>query len=359
MQLGTGDFQRLVDLLKEHPDFKSTRDRVRLLQRVFEGSARGNALISILDLEGDPRGVATEVLAKAARFGQLDYGRPALGVFLSSIQDDLDDNAASFITELFQKYPLDAQPVRARPVVSWKDSDDDPIEKIIGENTLLPIGVLEAALAAARAVVRIRVKPVAGPGWLGTGFLVARNLIMTCHHVIPDRAALGSATCEFNYQLDAAGREVPVTEARPDREGRFHTDTELDFSVLELETAVASDLATPLRLAAKVIREGQRVAIIQHPGGRPKEISMHRNRVAYVDQRVVQYVTSTEAGSSGSPVFDNATYQVVAVHNKGGNLPVPGTHGSYLRNEGSSARAILERLKALDMDAYRELTAEG
>jgi hypothetical protein len=179
---------------------------------------------------------------------------------------------------------------------------------------------------------------------------------MTCNHVIRNRDDLGAATCEFNYQLDVAGRELRITQVRPNPDGQFQTDPALDFSVFDLTGAVAPDLAAPVRFAKKGVREGQRVALIQHPGGRPKEVSMHQNRVTYADQRVVQYVTSTEPGSSGCPVFDNATFEVVAMHNKGGHLPVPGKHGSYLRNEGSSARAILERLKELDPDAYRQLT---
>jgi V8-like Glu-specific endopeptidase len=359
MHLEANDFRRLIDLLNRHPEFNSARDRVRLLQRVFAGSPRGRILISNIDLEGPPRGVATEVVDRVTNFGQVDYGRPALGVLLSSIQDDVGDDAARYIADLFEKYPLDAQPVRARPVGPWKDTDEDPTEKIIGENTLLPISVLEVALAAARAVARIRVNPAAGSGLVGTGFLVARDLVMTCNHVIPDRDSLGSGSCEFNYQLDAAGRELPVTEVRPNRDGLFHTDAELDFSVFELETAVATSLGVPVRLAKKEAREGQRVAIIQHPGGRPKQISMHQNRVAFADQRIVQYVTSTEPGSSGAPVFDSATFEVVAVHNKGGHVSVPGKHGSYLRNQGSSARAILERLRELDADAHRRVAAGG
>jgi V8-like Glu-specific endopeptidase len=356
MNLDADDFRMLIDILKKHPDFNTAQERVLLLKRVFKGSDRGNALLSIINPEGNPRAAATEVLAKVAEFGQLDYARPALGVFLASILDDVGDDEAGSIKVLFEKYPLDVQILRARPVASWRIQGEDPTEKIIGENTLLPVAVFEAAVAAARAVVRIRVNPTGGPGWVGTGFLVAGNRIMTCNHVIRNQDHLKATICEFNYQLDVAGHELRVIEVPPNPDGRFQTDPVVDFSVFELMEAIAPDLAVPVRFAKGKVREGQRVALIQHPGGRPKEVSMHQNRVTYADQQIVQYVTSTEPGSSGCPVFNNATFEVVAVHNKGGHLRVPGKHGSYLRNEGSSTMAILERLKDLDAGAYRQLT---
>jgi hypothetical protein len=274
MKLEADDFRTLIDILKKHPDFNSPQERVLLLKRAFKGSDRGNALLSIINSEGNPRAAATEVLAKVAEFGQLDYARPALGVFLASIQDDVGDDEAGFIKGLFEKYPLDAQPLRARPVASWRDPGEDPTEKIIGENTLLPIAVFEAAVAAARAVVRVRVKPAGEPGWVGTGFLVSGNRIMTCNHVIRSRDDLGATTCEFNYQLDVAGRELRVTEVRPSPDGGFQTDPALDFSVFELPVAIAPDLAAPVRFAKRGVREGQRVALIQHPGG-PAQGSLH------------------------------------------------------------------------------------
>jgi V8-like Glu-specific endopeptidase len=85
------------------------------------------------------------------------------------------------------------------------------------------------------------------------------------------------------------------------------------------------------------------VAIIQHPGGHYKKISMQNNFVAYADDRVVQYTTSTEPGSSGSPVFDHA-FSVIGVHHAGGLLTVPGSSERYLRNEGISTIAVIDDL---------------
>ncbi|MBK9054813.1 MAG: trypsin-like peptidase domain-containing protein, partial [Chloroflexi bacterium] len=43
---------------------------------------------------------------------------------------------------------------------------------------------------------------------------------------------------------------------------------------------------------------------------------MQNNFVAFADTRIIQYLTSTEPGSSGSPVFNN-DFVVVGIHHSG------------------------------------------
>ncbi|MEH1781986.1 MAG: trypsin-like peptidase domain-containing protein [Nostoc sp.] len=85
------------------------------------------------------------------------------------------------------------------------------------------------------------------------------------------------------------------------------------------------------RLVAGALLRCSPVAIIQHPGGHLKKISIQNNFVAYADNQVLQYTTSTEPGSSGSPVFDD-DFQVVGIHHSGGMLVEPNTQQRYLRN---------------------------
>ena len=102
------------------------------------------------------------------------------------------------------------------------------------------------------------------------------------------------------------------------------------------------------------MRRDDRVAIIQHPGGHLKKISMQNNFVAYADANLVQYTTSTEPGSSGSPVFDD-DFQVIAIHHSGGMLPEPHTGRRYLRNAGTSMIAVLNDLKRNAPQIYSQL----
>jgi V8-like Glu-specific endopeptidase len=97
------------------------------------------------------------------------------------------------------------------------------------------------------------------------------------------------------------------------------------------------------------------VNIIQHPAGRPKEISFQNNFVEYVGGNVLQYVTSTLNGSSGAPVLNDG-WEVVALHHAGGNIPEPATQRRYFRNEGILVERVLADLppelrKLLDLPA--------
>lgn len=102
------------------------------------------------------------------------------------------------------------------------------------------------------------------------------------------------------------------------------------------------------------MRRDDRVAIIQHPGGHLKKISMQNNFIAYADANVVQYTTSTLPGSSGSPVFDDE-FKVVAIHHSGGMLVEPGTQQRYLRNAGTSMIAVLKDMQANAPEIYARL----
>jgi V8-like Glu-specific endopeptidase len=234
-----------------------------------------------------------------------------------------------------------------------RDTPQATAEKIIGENTLRHVWLLEALLDAARAVVRI-----ASPLGLGTGFMVAADLVMTNHHVIGSREDAAQADFQFNYQLDRHGKARPTQAAHAAAGGVFHTspydaagvrEDALDYTIVQLADAPA--VFDPLALKAARARRDGRVSIIQHPGGDYKKISLQNNFVAYADARVVQYTTSTEPGSSGSPVFDD-DLRVVAIHHAGGMLPEPATQRRYLRNEGVSMLAILEDLRQRAPDIH-------
>lgn len=333
------DFRRLTDLVKRLPDFANARDRRRLVAEALEGSPRADTILGHLDLEGAPASAAVEVVKSLADFGQVAYGKEALGVFLNYLQDRVGIEG-EFVAGLFAAYPLhDTSAARNRPIDRWHgiDSAEDVREKIIGENTLRDIRVLELALEAAKAVVRVGL-----PSGSGSGFMVASDLLMTNHHVIKSKQDVARAECTFNYELDRAGKvRDPITVGAL-ADGMFHTHPDLDYTIVQLRNP--PEFGSPLKLRPEMVRRDERVSIIQHPGGHFKKISMQNNFVAYADRQVVRYTTSTEPGSSGSPVFNDA-FEVIAIHHSGGDLEEPGTGRRYLRNAGSSMIAVLDDLK--------------
>jgi endonuclease G, mitochondrial len=77
---------------------------------------------------------------------------------------------------------------------------------------------------------------------------------------------------------------------------------------------------------------GEHVNIIQHPKGQYKQFVSRANELVDVLKNHVHYVTDTEQGSSGSPVY-NDQWEVVALHHSG----VPRMeNGQYLAKDGRS-----------------------
>jgi V8-like Glu-specific endopeptidase len=157
---------------------------------------------------------------------------------------------------------------------------------------------------------------------------------------------------QFHYQLDKQLKPMPVQAARTRPDGLFYTNPDLDVTVVEVLDTPAH--VTPLTLARLLANKDERVNIIQHPGGHYKKISMQNNFVAFADARHLHYVTSTEPGSSGSPVFNN-DFLVIGIHHSGGYLLEPGSDQAYLRNAGSSMIAVLDDLQANAPQIYAQL----
>ena len=351
VQLRSDDFQKLVRILEKDENFRDVSGRVRLITGAIEGSPRADDILAQLNLDGTPRGVAVEVIRRLSNFGRVTTDKEALGIFLNYLLffKGSEDEGANFIRSLFSTYSLDRPIISDHKLDDWKGDDTytSVQEKIIGEDTLRHVYMLELALEAAKAVVHIAV-----PGGVGSGFMIAPDLVMTNHHVIGDKAVATSGSYTFNYELDRAGRpkQTSVVSARP--HGVFYTDELLDYTVVQL--ADVPVFSEPLRLKSVSMHNNERVAIIQHPGGYYKKISMQNNFVAYADQRIVHYTTSTMPGSSGSPVF-NEDFQVVAIHHSGGMLEEPMTQRRYLRNAGSSMIAILENLQIFVPEIYSQV----
>ncbi|MCT7953141.1 serine protease [Ancylothrix sp. C2] len=356
VQLEQPDFRRLTHIVQNLPDFANVRDRRRLVAGALEGVPQVDVILARLDLDGTPMAVSVEVVRFLSQFGQVAYGKEALSVFLNYIQPFTGDKDSGFILELFQKYPLDVPVSPSRLIDRWRGTSSvtDVQEQIIGEDTLRHIYILNLALEAAKAVVHLRVPTERGRQAAGTGFMIAPDLLITNNHVIASQEQAEKTEYTFNYQLDSNGKECSTQTVQALPGGTFYTNAELDFTVVPLKDL--PDFGSPLVLKSKQMRRDDRVAIIQHPGGHLKKISMQNNFIAYADANVVQYTTSTLPGSSGSPVFDD-DFQVIAIHHSGGMLLEPSTQRRYLRNAGTSMIAVLNDLKNNVPEIYTRLKA--
>lgn len=225
--------------------------------------------------------------------------------------------------------------------LGWRSPvEKESLEKITGTtSTLLPVSFLQTGIQKARSVARILIQREEGTE-AGTGFLLSRNLLITNHHVIGDAATAGIARVQFNYEQPVNGNPLTPVEFILDPAAGFATSFDNDWTAIRIKGEANKDFGQ-LELNPLNIQKNEFVNIIQHPGGQYKQIGMYHNVVTYADRNVVQYLTDTEPGSSGSPVF-NSQWQVVALHHSGGMLREPGTSQSLLRNEGININRVIE-----------------
>ncbi|RMH18219.1 MAG: hypothetical protein D6696_13565 [Acidobacteria bacterium] len=223
---------------------------------------------------------------------------------------------------------------------------EEHFEKINLEADFLPARFLRDGADRARAVCRIST-----PRSRGTGFLIARRddvgVLMTNNHVLSSETTAGQSVAEFGFE---AGMSTVLAAIQPER--LFITDRALDFTIVACDASQLPEDVAPigLRRNPATATRHERVNVIQHPRGRPKEVALHDNRVERVLDRVLRYRTDTEPGSSGSPVFDN-DWQLVALHHAGELQD-----GGKALNEGIRISAIVAHLRRTLRESGRRET---
>jgi hypothetical protein len=229
---------------------------------------------------------------------------------------------------------------RAENKTDWKGTDTESLEKIMGtENSLLPIHFLELALHRAKAVAKIDT-----PHGAGTGFAVGGNLLVTNAHVLPDLATAAASFAVFNYQKTANGLDAHSSRVTLAPGVKFLLSPENAHDLAVVALAEPPDGRwTEISAIHSTVAKNDRVCIIQHPGGDQKHIGMYHNLVTFADTNIIQYLTDTLPGSSGSPVFDRF-WNLVAIHHAGGFLTEPGSKEKLFRNQGIPVAHLLNLL---------------
>lgn len=236
---------------------------------------------------------------------------------------------------------------------------DDTIamERILGKNDLFPISYLQTGLNISKPVCRISLRDQRGSvvGY-ATGFLVSSDLLMTNNHVLESPGAALNSIAEFNYQNDEKFMPCPTYSFQLDPEKFFLTDENLDFTLVSVKNNLSREVNLndfgylPLLPQDSNILEEEYVSIIQHPKGGPKAVTLRENKVSSIKNQFIHYLTDTEPGSSGSPVF-NDQWILVALHHAG--VPHPDNKNEWIANEGIRIASIIQYITA----QYPSLTA--
>lgn len=211
------------------------------------------------------------------------------------------------------------------------------LERVLGKNNLLQINYLQRGIAAARSVCRVRIASGrAVPDGFGTGFLVAPSLLLTNEHVIPTAKIAENTTVEFNFEYNDEYQLEGSESFTLAPKRFFYANPELDFTLVAVQ---------PISWGGKSLTEfghiqlieksgkalaSESVAIIQHPAGRDKYVSLRGSRLLAPFKDAVHFIHydgDTLPGSSGSPVFSDQ-WKVVALHHSS----VPKTRGGNILN---------------------------
>jgi hypothetical protein len=218
--------------------------------------------------------------------------------------------------------------------------------------------VLQGSRAAIREslarVGRIEVEGHPDLDWVGTGFLVAPDLVMTNRHVAREFSRRDGDTWTFMSGrhagwdvLEERGRadqlEFTVTEVVG-----IHDADDIDLALLRVAAPDGGpSLPSPLHLAGTSPGDvvGRRVYVVGYPAwdGRRNEPDDMRRIFADIynvkrlqpgtvtvsgdPDRLLRHDCSTLGGNSGSPIFDLETHHVLGLHFGGryrvGNHAVP------------------------------------
>jgi hypothetical protein len=232
------------------------------------------------------------------------------------------------------------------------------LEKVFGQDGFRTLEWYRTGLERCRAIARIETRGGRGmgTGWLidGPTFFTGRPagevLLLTNAHVITPggstrSAPLSPAGARANFRLSETVcdlGEVVWTSPVP----------KLDATIVTLKSEPPPGVAGLAPAAAPLtMPDGQgrapRLYIIGYPGGRDLEFSLQDNVLLGCSDRLVHYRTPTEGGSSGSPVFDEEEWGVVALHHAGrSNMPRLNGDGTYEANEGIRIDAIMQATRS-------------
>lgn len=248
-----------------------------------------------------------------------------------------------------------ADVVRQGPDFDWRGpTDERELEGLLRpqrEVTSYDMAFIQRASQPAAAVCRIELPNQEA---IGTGFLIAKNLLLTNYHVIaPDEDSdpyvfLDQITLRFGYLTmqsgqGAAGQTFGLAATNPLLQ--FATvEQGLDYALLRIDDDIVSaqDLQ-PIRFQLRRLPDrNMNIHILQHPEGKTLQVTFSNNGITGVYERdgLIQYVSDTAVGSSGSPCF-NDNWELVAVH----HAQVPATFG--VKCEGILFKAIYQDISGI------------
>lgn len=316
-------------------------------------AAKAEVDTSLIDPDQAPFFVWKDILDQASQEQML---RPFIKQVLKQTRED--HSIYKFLTGILDtgEGEIEAERVNEDGSANFISGDDSVTEQealLFKEDLTLPIGKLASLITTlqkleilAPAVCRLIIS-IHDSGQTGTGFRIGTKTLLTNHHVLHSKHTGEQATAvtaQFGFDDDGAGGIVngQLFKCAP---ASIVSDQQNDWGVITCSEDLPNTI--PIIDLTKAVPPVMRTQafIIQHPQYGTKKIGYVRNSILNINDRVVHYLTDTQEGSSGAPVF-NAEGQLIAVHRAGG-LPVELTGMTPMKNnEGVLIKKILEGFAA-------------
>lgn len=163
-----------------------------------------------------------------------------------------------------------------------------------------------------------------------TGFLVSTNLIATAAHCIPKSLSIGDE-CKSAIRIwldDYDSMRMWATQAKCGKVEDL--DLQKDFAILSIADLFMEERGYS-KFSDQEPKVGDRLYIIHHPDGRPASLTRNNCYVAEVpipsetypdvpcdgDIKFLYHTCDTLGGSSGAPIFNSTSGNVVAMQTSG------------------------------------------
>lgn len=243
---------------------------------------------------------------------------------------------------------------------------DSQFEAIFGSDGANTFTWYKTGLERANAVGLIRRTATAEA--IGTGFLVRGGdfvnslgdelCVMTNAHVVSnaqeDAAAAAEGEVEIVFEAVSRDKSYPLGAIR------FHSlKQHLDATLLLFSDEKPDVKPLPIGPQLPIVDQEQRIYVIGYPLGGELSFSLTNNILLEHEGpnngtppdptvRRLQYRAPTEKGSSGSPVFNQRSWQVIGLHHAGGSdmARLNGKTGTWQANEAIWIQSIVEAGKA-------------
>ena len=210
-----------------------------------------------------------------------------------------------------------------------KNELDKDIIKEINPNNYCDSIFTEALPVITEQAKKSVCKIITKKGGTGTGFLckipfpdsfTLLPVFITCYHVLEEKDIIEGNTIELNFNNEE--KKVILTM---DKSRKFYVnDEKYDITIIEIKHNDGIDMNNFLDVddylyksdnLNNIYSDKKNIYLIQYPNGFKSKISFGKIKDISVNNYKIEYISTTDKGSSGSPIFNVLNYKIIGIHN--------------------------------------------